>query len=298
MRDKERGAHFAFLRSMSGWGMLPVSVHVVAMEAINGAGGNEELLEDMKIWLLNQKHTTAWNSPVATADAIYALLCRGSNLLDSRGDARITVGNDVIETCVPAKTVVPHLGYVKRTYTHNDQTLNAKSIVVQKRDAGVAWGAVYARYLSPAADVKAHSGELNVTKLLYVERTTKDGRKSLQTLKPHTHLSVGDKVVIQLHIVSNSTIDFVHLKDERCAGLEPTGSLSGFRGGYRQRYYIDVKDAATHFFLERVNEGFHIIQYTCRAVRAGTYQTGVATLQSLYAPEYAAHTDGGTLTVD
>ena len=70
-------------------------------------GGNDALLEEMKLWLLKQKQTTAWNSPVATADAVYALLCQGSDLLDSEGDVRITLGNKVMETLSPAKTVVP-----------------------------------------------------------------------------------------------------------------------------------------------------------------------------------------------
>ena len=39
----------------------------------------------MKLWLLKQKQTTSWNSPVATADAVYALLCQGTNLLEKSG---------------------------------------------------------------------------------------------------------------------------------------------------------------------------------------------------------------------
>lgn len=299
VRDKERGAYFAFLRSMSGWGMLPVSTHVAAMEALDGAGGNDELVEEMKFWLLKQKQTTAWNSPIATADAIYALLCRGSNLLESRGDVRITLGDDVLETCVPAKTTVPDLGYVRQTYTRNDNALKAKTVVVEKRDAGAAWGAVYAQYLSPIRDVKAHGEDMEVKKLLYVERITNDGRKSLQYLRPSMHLSVGDKVIIEILLFSKNDVDFVHLKDERSACLEPIGQLSGFRKPYGgSSYYVEIKDAATHFFLDHISEGVHFIKYSCRVVRAGTYQTGVATLQSLYAPEFAAHSEGRMLTVE
>ena len=140
---------------------------------------------------------------------------------------------------------------------------------------------------------------MEVKKLLYVERITNDGRKSLQYLRPSMHLSVGDKVIIEILLFSKNDVDFVHLKDERSACLEPIGQLSGFRKPYGgSSYYVEIKDAATHFFLDHISEGVHFIKYSCRVVRAGTYQTGVATLQSLYAPEFAAHSEGRMLTVE
>ena len=89
------------------------------------AGGNDAL-EEMKLWLLKQKQTTSWNSPVATADAVYALLCQGTNLLESRGDVRITLGNKVLETLSPTKTIIPGLGYVGETFAQRKSGLKAK----------------------------------------------------------------------------------------------------------------------------------------------------------------------------
>ena len=98
------------------------------------AGGNDALVEEMKLWLLKQKQTTSWNSPVATADAIYALLCQGSDLLASRGDVRIVLGRKVLETFSPAKTTVPGLGYIKESFAEGSPELRAKSITVEKRE--------------------------------------------------------------------------------------------------------------------------------------------------------------------
>ena len=47
-------------------------------------GGNNDTVEEMKLWLLKQKQTQQWNSPVATADAVFALLMKGANLLEIR----------------------------------------------------------------------------------------------------------------------------------------------------------------------------------------------------------------------
>ena len=97
VQTNEEGAYFAFNEKPFRWGMQPIPVHVEVMEALRLAGGNDALVEEMKLWLLKQKQTTSWNSPVATADAVYALLCQGSDLLATRGDVRIVLGNKVLD---------------------------------------------------------------------------------------------------------------------------------------------------------------------------------------------------------
>lgn len=297
VQTNEMGAHFAFYANPYSWGMMPVPTHVEVMEALRMAGGNNALLEEMKLWLLKQKQTAVWNSPVATADAVYALLCQGSNLLESKGDVRITLGNKVLETLSPAKTTVPGLGYIKDTFTQGSPELKAKSITVEKRDAGIAWGAVYAQYLSPVSDVKQQGGELNVEKKLYVERVVADGQKSLQPITATTQLVVGDKVVSRLTISLDRAMDFVQLKDQRGACFEPVGALSGYRWNNGLGYYIDVKDAATNFFFDHLGKGIYVLEHSYRVARGGTYETGLATIQCAYAPEYASHSTGGTVVI-
>lgn len=297
VRTDEMGAYFAFHAHPYSRGMLPVPAHVEVMEALRMVGGNDTLVEEMKLWLLKQKQATCWNSPVATADAIYALLCQGNDLLDSRGDVRITLGDKVLETISPAKTTVPGLGYVKETFTQGSTELKAKSITVEKRDAGIAWGAVYAQYLSPIADVKKQGGELNVEKKLYVERVSADGKKSLQPIVDTVRLSVGDKVVSRLTIRLDRAMDFIQLKDRRGACFEPAGALSGYRWNKGFDYYVEVEDAATNFFFDHLGKGVYVLDHSYRVTHGGTYETGLATIQCAYAPEYVSHSTGGTIVV-
>ena len=297
VQTDELGAYFAFQANPYNWGMLPIPAHVEVMEALRMAGGNDALVEEMKLWLLKQKQTTCWNSPVATADAVYALLCQGTNLLESRGDVRITLGNKVLETLSPTKTIIPGLGYVKETFAQGSPELKAKTVTVEKRDAGIAWGAVYAQYLSPISDVKQQGGELNVEKKLYVERISAGGSKSLQPVTEGTVLSVGDKIVARLTIRLDRTMDFVQLKDQRGACFEPIGSLSGYRWSNGLGYYAEVEDAATNFFFDHLGKGVYVLEHSYRIARGGTYETGLATIQCAYAPEYASHSAGGIIVI-
>lgn len=297
VQTDEMGAHFAFHANPYTWGMMPVPAHVAVMEALREAGGNDALVEEMKLWLLKQKQTTSWDSPVATADAVYALLCQGSNLLESKGDVRITLGDKVLETFSPAKTTVPGLGYVKEVFAQGSPEVKAKSVTVEKRDAGIAWGAVYAQYLSPISDVKQQGGALNIEKKLFVERISADGQKSLQPLTEVAQLFVGDKIVSRLTVRLDRAMDFVQLKDQRGACFEPENSLSGYRWNNGVGYYAEVGDAGTNFFFDHLGKGVYVLEHSYRVARGGTYETGLATVQCAYAPEYASHSAGGTVII-
>ncbi|WP_294617365.1 alpha-2-macroglobulin family protein [uncultured Bacteroides sp.] len=297
VQTDEMGAHFAFHDGPYNWGMLPVPAHVAVMEALREAGGNDALVEEMKLWLLKQKQATSWNSPVATADAVYALLCQGDNLLESQGDVRITLGSKVLETGSPAQAAMPGLGYVRETFAQGAPELKATSVTVEKRDAGIAWGAVYAQYLSPLSDVKQQGGGLNIEKRLFVERISANGQKSLQPLTDAGPLSVGDKVIARLTLRLDRAMDFIQLKDQRGACFEPIGSLSGYRWSNGFGFYVEVEDTGANFFFDHLGKGVYVLEHSYRVARGGTYETGLATVQCAYAPEYASHTAGGTVVI-
>ena len=293
VQEKTMGAHFAFNDSYYSWGMMPVTTHVAAMEALSRFEGNASVIEEMKRWLLKQKQTTQWNTPVASADAIYALLCNSRNWLADRGDVTLTLGRERLRTTDTSARPLQGLGYIKETYEEGNAALKARTLEVEKHDEGMAWGAVYAQYLSPVADVRAQSTGLSIEKQCFVERKTAFGRSELHPLEKEGGLRMGDKLVIRLVLRLDRAMDYVQLKDSRAACLEPTATLSGYRwtGGFG--YYAETKDASTRFFFDHLGKGTYVLEYSCRVSQAGTYQPGLATVQCAYAPEMAAHSAAG-----
>ena len=294
-KTDEQGMFFAFNENPYTWGGMKMQAHVDVMEALELTGGNNDTVEEMKLWLLKQKQTQQWNSPVATADAVYALLMKGVNLLDNQGDVRIVIAKEVLETVSPSKTTVPGLGYIKRSFTQKN-VVDARKIEVEKRNPGIAWGAVYAEYESPIKDVRQQGGELNVQKQLYVERMVNNAPQ-LQPITEKTVLQVGDKVVSRLSIRADRPMDFVQLKDQRGACFEPIGSVSGYNWSNGIGYYVDIKDASTNFFFDHLGKGVYVLEHSYRISRAGTYETGLATMQCAYAPEYASHSASMTIII-
>ena len=291
VKTGEQGMYFAFHETPYAWGGQQMPAHVLVMEAFNSVTHDEPVVEEMKIWLLKQKQTQSWNSPIASADAIYALLMSGSNLLDNEGDVQIKIGNEVLQT-----SSNQGLGYLKEVFT-NKQVVDAKQAMVTKKDVGIAWGAVYAQYQEAISSVKQQGNELNVDKKLYVQRVV-NNQKQLVPVTADMQLTIGDVVVSRLAITVDRAMQFIQLKDQRAACFEPIASISGYRWNNGFGYYVDIKDASTSFFFDGLGKGVYVLEYSYRVSRSGKYQSGIATLQSTYAPEYASHSASMPIVVE
>ena len=87
-------------------------------------------------------------------------------------------------------------------------------------------------------------------------------------------------------------MEYVHLKDMRASAFEPTNVLSGYKYQNGLRYYESTRDAATNFFIDYLPKGIYVIEYSLVVYQTGSFANGVATIQSMYAPEFSAHSRG------
>jgi uncharacterized protein YfaS (alpha-2-macroglobulin family) len=61
--------------------------------------------------------------------------------------------------------------------------------------------------------------------------------------------------------------------------------------------YEEIRDSGTNYFFEWLPAGEYTLSYRVRAATAGTFRVAPATLQSMYAPEFAAHSAGASLAI-
>ena len=279
---EEMGIYFDTRKALYSWMSYKIPTQVAAMEAINRIAPDMEMLNGMKQWLLKQKQVQVWETPIATADAVYAFLSMEGNKLNQSGSMEASVGGSTWQTPQDA------LGYTRKTFTGSDADVS--EIRIARTGEGLGWGAVYAQYLEDMDKVSSAKGTG-----LQIERTFfRDGKE----LDSKTVLHVGDKVTVRLTISADRDMDFIQVKDERAACMEPEQQLSGYHWGGGIGYYLVSRDASTSFFIDQLRKGTYQLEYTVYIDRAGTYQAGIATIQSAYAPEYSGHTAGETLTVE
>ena len=279
----EMGRYFDTPKARYSWFSYKIPTEVAAMEAIQRITKDTKAIDEMKRWLLKQKQTQTWETPIATADAVYALMATGaSDLLANTGGVEITLGKEVIRT--PADDAI---GYIKKTVSGD--VMNIKKVSVDKEGTGMGWGAVYAQYLESMDQIGEQGNGLSVSRQLY---------KGDEALNESTPLKVGDKITVRLTVKADRDMDFVQIKDDRAACMEPLQAVSGFRWGNGLGYYQATKDASTQFFIDQMRKGTYVIEYQVYVNRTGEYQAGIATVQSAYAPEFGGHTGGYRVMVE
>ena len=279
----EMGRYFDTPKARYSWFSYKIPTEVAAMEAIQRITKDTKAIDEMKRWLLKQKQTQTWETPIATADAVYALMATGaSDLLANTGGVEITLGKEVIRT--PADDAI---GYIKKTVSGD--VMNIKKVRVDKEGTGMGWGAVYAQYLESMDQIGEQGNGLSVSRQLY---------KGNEALNESAPLKVGDRITVRLTVKADRDMDFVQIKDDRAACMEPLQAVSGFRWGNGLGYYQATKDASTQFFIDQMRKGTYVIEYQVYVNRTGEYQTGIATVQSAYAPEFGGHTGGYRVMVE
>ena len=279
----EMGRYFDTPKARYSWFSYKIPTEVAAMEAIQRITKDTKAIDEMKRWLLKQKQTQTWETPIATADAVYALMATGaSDLLANTGGVEITLGKEVIRT--PADDAI---GYIKKTVSGD--VMNIKKVRVDKEGTGMGWGAVYAQYLESMDQIGEQGNGLSVSRQLY---------KGDEALNESVPLKVGDKITVRLTVKADRDMDFVQIKDDRAACMEPLQAVSGFRWGNGLGYYQATKDASTQFFIDQMRKGTYVIEYQVYVNRTGEYQAGIATVQSAYAPEFGGHTGGYRVMVE
>ena len=279
----EMGRYFDTPKARYSWFSYKIPTEVAAMEAIQRITKDTKAIDEMKRWLLKQKQIQTWETPIATADAVYALMATGaSDLLANTGGVEITLGKEVIRT--PADNAI---GYIKKTVSGD--VMNIKKVSVDKEGTGMGWGAVYAQYLESMDQIGEQGNGLSVSRQLY---------KGDEALNESAPLKVGDRITVRLTVKADRDMDFVQIKDDRAACMEPLQAVSGFRWGNGLGYYQATKDASTQFFIDQMRKGTYVIEYQVYVNRTGEYQAGIATVQSAYAPEFGGHTGGYRVMVE
>jgi uncharacterized protein YfaS (alpha-2-macroglobulin family) len=287
------------------WYRAPIETQALMIEAFDEVAGDAQAVDDCRVWLLKQKQTQDWKTTTATADAIYALLLRGQSLLASDRLVEVTVGGIKVTPEATAENrkqkkeiesvVEPGTGFYERRFTGTEVNAKMGEISVKKMDEGVSWGSVHWQYFEDVSKVMAHEGTpLKLKKSLFVKVNTAKG-PALEPVKGA--LAVGDELVVRLELRADRDLEYVHLKDQRGSGTEPVNVLSRYQYQDGLAYYESTRDTASHFFIDYLPKGNYVFEYSTRVQQRGSYQTGLAEIQCLYAPEFNSHSESLPLVV-
>lgn len=264
------GRYFDTPRAAYSWRDYKIPTHVAAIEAITAVTPEDhECIDAMKLWLLQQKRTQAWDTPVNSVDAIHALMTDSKESITNGARTTIKVDGKTLDNMEPTAGA----GYVRSTIGN----AKAKTVSFEKAGNGTSWGSVYVQTLADRDDIADAAAGLSIERNVDL---------------PAEGLKVGSKVKVTITIVADRDYDFVQIKDLRAACLEPVEQLSGYRGGC----YVAPQDNCTNYFFDRMPKGKHIVETEYFVDREGTYHTGSCVVECAYSPEYAGRTKPMTIT--
>jgi hypothetical protein len=289
--DEELGRYWSELEFSWWWYRAPIETQAVMIEAFDEVMNDQKAVEECKVWLLKQKQTQDWKTTKATADAVYGLILRGTDLLAS---------DEIVEVSLAGKPVRPEkveagTGFYEKRFAAAEIKPEMGAITVNKADPGIAWGGVHWAYLEDIGKITPHEeNPLRLKKAVFVERQTKSGPVIEPVKGP---LAVGDTLVIRVELRTDRDMEYVHMKDHRGSGLEPVNVLSSYKFQDGLFYYEATKDTATHFFIDYLPKGTYVFEYRLKVVHRGTYQNGMAHIECMYAPEFNSHSESVKLEV-
>jgi len=301
LKTDEFGMYWAKNTAGYFWNERPIAVQAGIIEAFAEVSKNQADIDEMKLWLLKQKQTQRWDSPLTTVDAIYSLLHYGTDWLANDGGVKITVGNTILQP----QSVEAGTGYFKQSIPVADIRPEMGKVTVSTIDgftpseavnkSSIGWGAMYWQYYQDLDKVSGQSGPLQISKKLFVEKMQPTGNSMIPI--EQTKLKKGDKIITRLVITTDRDLEFVALKDLRAACFEPVDQLSGCAWKENVCYYKTTKDASTQFFFSFLPKGTYVFEYELWANNSGEYTSGIASLQCQYAPEFVSHTGGERIKI-
>ncbi len=252
-------------------------------------------IDAMKTWLVLNKQTNHWKTTIATADACYALLQSWGDWLTAKKNVEIQVGKSSISNT--KENTEAGTGYFKKRFENKfvDNSMGDITVTVQshaadktKPNSSPSWGAVYWQYFEEMDRISAAASPLSITKKIFIEKNTGKG-PVLFAVTEGNELKAGDKLVIRLELQSDRDMEYLHLKDLRAAGMEPLNVLSGYKWQNGLGYYESTGDISSNFFIPQLKKGRYVFEYPVYLTHSGDFMMGIASIQSMYAPEFNSH---------
>lgn len=223
-----------------------IAIHTQVMEAIwKVTPQDSTTIRGMQKWLLKQKRTQVWDTPVNSIDAVYAL---------TLGVRELTVNS---QSSMKVDTI---------------DVIRRRNVVLGNKSSHETWASVYASYSLPFDKVEGAGTGFEV-----------------QTQVDREDAKVGDRIRHRVTVTAGNDYDYVVVTVPRSASVEPVSKLSacGYQGGIR--YYRQVYDDRTEYFIPSMPHGVYVLDEEQSVQRAGKYNLAVPTVQCQYAPEYRAN---------
>jgi hypothetical protein len=286
--DAEKGMFWRENQSGWSWDEAPMQTQAMIAQFFKKMKLPVSELDAIKLWMVHEKQGQAWRNADASLAAVKTLINTGSDWVNEKNTVTIKIGGLTIDSDKEAKTA--GTGYFSKKIDEINNSM--KDIAIENDGKTPVWGGIYHSFTESFENIKSNTDELSVERQLFVKTQTDKGEKVIQFNPDKDKLKVGDEVRVQLIIKSERALDYVWVKAPHGACFEPKNQMSGYRWDSGKSYYVESHDSEKRFFFDYLNNESIVIAYDLYVERNGIFNAGPVEIQSAYAPEFSAHTDG------
>ena len=286
--SKAQGMWWPSLNSMSDWSMSNVGATSIILDAFHAIEPSCKEIDLIRQWIILQKEAKNWGTSVTTCEVIASILNSGSTWHNAAHGVEVTINGQPV---VPSK-VEQVTGY----FRNDISSMNPSKAVlsVYKTSQTPSWGAVYCQYNDIMSDVKAQSCDaISIEKRILKQVNTPNG----VAWEIANTIEIGDKVKVELIVKSTRDMDYVAIIDDRAACFEPVEQLPTPIFAEGIYFYRENRDDATNMFVTHLPKGTYVLTYELFANNSGSFMSGIASVQSQYAPALSAHSAGNIIIV-
>jgi len=278
------------------WYNDTIETHAFALRTLMELEPKDMRSEGLVQWLFLNKKLNHWKSTRATAEVIYSV----AYFLKTTGALGVRE-SVLVDACHTQTTFTfepdKYTGKKNQVVIPGDKVgPDCATVRVRKDGKGMAFASATWHFSTERMPEKGE-GDLFGVERSYFRRLKRGDEVVLKPLADGEPLAVGDEIEVQLSIRARHPAEYVHLRDPRPSGCEPVTLISGYKWDLGLVRYEEIRDSGTNFFVEWLPQGEYTLKHRLRCAMAGVFKAAPATLQSMYAPEFAAYSAGHVLTI-
>ncbi len=279
-----KGMWWPSLGDSYGGSLLQVGHTANALLSIKKIEPNSSDIDAIRQWLILQKEAQNWGSGALTSQIISAIILTSPKWIEKASNVEISIGGNPLSIDYTDSLIGDF-----RTDISALKPSNAK-LEITKSCGTPAWGSIYSQSMESMNAVKASQCEaVSIEKKFFKS----SGNEWIES----DSLNVGDRVKIQLLIHTNRDMQYMAITDERAACFEPVEQMPQPLYSEGICFYRENRDATTNIFVTNMPKGTYLLEYEMWVNNSGEFSSGIATIQSQYAPQLSAHSSGRTIAV-
>jgi alpha-2-macroglobulin len=279
------------------WYNDTIETHAFAIRTDMELIPEDPKLDGMVLWVFLNKQMNHWKSTRATAEVIYSLAhyLKKTGQLGIREDAAVSIGNQKTNFVFEPDQ---YTGKKNRIVIPGEKidAVATSSITVEKASKGQLFASATWHFSTERLPEEERGDYLRLSRS-YFKRVNTGKEFTLQPLSEGATLAPGDEVEVHLSLTSQHPMEYVHLRDPRGAGFEPSSNLSKHKWDVGLYWYEEIRDSGTNFFFEHIPQGEYTFKYRIRATTVGAFKIAPATVQPMYAPEFTAYSAGAIIKI-